>query len=187
MEKYTISALVEGIGKRDPEVLEYIYDEYFFQVARYIYHHSGNEQDARDVFQEALVALFRKQREGGLEITSSFKNYLIGICKIQWFMELKRREKFKTRSMEEISAESVHGPADLFNEETARFQLYQNHFNRLGEICRKILKMFYNKVPMEEIARVMGYRSVKFAKQKKYLCKEKLMEMIRNDPRFDEG
>jgi hypothetical protein len=36
---------------------------------------------------------------------------------------------------------------------------------------------------MTEIMKIMGYKSIKYAKTRKFLCKEKLKKRIKNDPR----
>jgi hypothetical protein len=38
------------------------------------------------------------------------------------------------------------------------------------------------KVPLKDIASIMGYTSGKYAKKRKYQCKEILIKRIKNDP-----
>ncbi|MCD4736448.1 MAG: hypothetical protein K8R53_10415, partial [Bacteroidales bacterium] len=51
-----------------------------------------------------------------------------------------------------------------------------------GKDCRQILKMFFAKHSLKEIAAVMGFSSTDYAKFRKYQCKEMLKKKILNDP-----
>jgi hypothetical protein len=39
-----------------------------------------------------------------------------------------------------------------------------------------------NKVPLREIAEIMGFKTEKYAKTRKFMCKEKLKNAIISDP-----
>ncbi|MGC9471654.1 MAG: RNA polymerase sigma factor [Bacteroidales bacterium] len=186
MEKYSIEALLNGLGKRDPVILNHIYEEYYPWVEKHVLNNSGTEDDAGDIFQETLVILFRKRKEGSLHISTSFRNYLIGTAKMLWLKELRRRRRSPVISAEVTDEESLAENISLEAEEKSRYSLYQKYFMRLAEDCRKILKWFYSKVPLAEIARRMGYKSENYARKRKFKCKEKLIEMIKNDPAYDE-
>jgi hypothetical protein len=68
--------------------------------------------------------------------------------------------------------------------ENERYRLFQQHFLRLSEDCKKVLRLFMNKVPLKEIAEIMGFKTEKYAKTRKFMCKEKLKNAIINDPNF---
>lgn len=186
MDKYSIDALLNGLGKRDPVILNHIYDTYYPWVEKHVLNNSGTEEDAGDIFQETLVILFRKRKEGSLHISTSFRNYLIGTAKMLWLKELRRRRRSPVISAEVTDEESLAENISLEAEEKSRYRLYQKYFMRLAEDCRKILQWFYSKVPLAEIARRMGYKSENYARKRKFKCKEKLIEMIKNDPAYDE-
>lgn len=71
-------------------------------------------------------------------------------------------------------------------EEEERFRLYRAKFRKLSESCRKVMSLYFQKVPMEEIAKLMGFSSEGYAKKRKYQCKEKLIGLIREDRSFNE-
>ena len=62
-------------------------------------------------------------------------------------------------------------------------RLYHLHFLTLPEECQKLLMYFINKTPLKAIARIMGFKDTRYAKQRKYLCKNMLRKRIMNDPR----
>jgi hypothetical protein len=72
---------------------------------------------------------------------------------------------------------------EIYDEEREKKKIFQENFLALGEDCRKILQLFLKKVPLSEIARAMGFKTIKYTKTRKFLCKEKLKKNIMNDPR----
>lgn len=181
-DKYTIEELTEGIRNRDDKILQYIYSDYFPPIEKYILNNSGNSQDASDIFHDSILILYQKLKENSLDINCSLKNYIFGICKVLWLKELKVtgiKTIYPVDLENTFSSEEIEGIEDR-----ERRALFQYHFNRLEEDCRKVLQMFYDGAKLEEIAEIMGYKSENYAKQKKFKCKERLVAMIKNDPRF---
>ena len=66
-----------------------------------------------------------------------------------------------------------------------RRKLFDKAFARLGEDCQKLLLLFFQKVRMEEIARLMGYSS-SYARRRKFMCKEHLTELVKSYPEYFE-
>ncbi|MFA4864355.1 MAG: hypothetical protein WC605_11375, partial [Bacteroidales bacterium] len=69
-------------------------------------------------------------------------------------------------------------------EEHEKYRLFQQHFLKLSEDCQKILQLFLGKTSLKEIAEIMGFKTEKYAKTRKFMCKEKLKNSIINDPNF---
>jgi len=88
---YTDDAIIDGLKKRDNGIIRYIYKEYYPTIKFLITTNSGTETDAEDVFQDALVVLYRKIAKGNLVLTSSFKTFLYSICRNLWLQRLDRR------------------------------------------------------------------------------------------------
>ena len=75
-EKY-----IEGIRNHDNTVLKEIYDAFFASVQLFIRSNFGTEEDAKDVFQESIIIIYRKIKKNELVLTCSFKTYLFSVCK----------------------------------------------------------------------------------------------------------
>lgn len=186
MKSYNDLEIIQGIRERDNNILEYLYNEYFGLVYDVVSQNNGNEDDARDVLQEAIILIYRKIRDESLELNSSFKTYLYSVARNIWAHELRHRETEMRHIMKYTREDS--GMTESFDpdhEEQQRYRLYQEHFRKLGKECRKVLRMFLNKCSLEYIAKQMGYKSSKFVKKKKYKCKEQLVRSIKNDTRFN--
>jgi DNA-directed RNA polymerase specialized sigma24 family protein len=49
-----------------------------------------------------------------------------------------------------------------------------------------VMNLFIDGHSYEEIARKMGMKSETYARRKKYLCKEALMQIIKTDPEYQD-
>lgn len=184
MIHYTVEAILEGLKTNDNEVLNFIYRKYFPEIRFFVIKNSGSDEDAQDVFQEAIIIIYKKLRDGVLDLTCSFKTYLYSVCRIVWLKQLDKR-KLKTDgfSDNQVFVDLQEGVEELA-EEQERFKLYQKHFQSLHIDCQTILKMFLQKVPLKEIASRLNIKSEKYLKKRKYQCKEILVKRIQNDPNF---
>ncbi|MBP6871167.1 MAG: sigma-70 family RNA polymerase sigma factor [Bacteroidales bacterium] len=185
MNFYTDDAIIDGLKKRDNGIIRYIYKEYYPTIKFLITTNSGTDTDAEDVFQDALVVLYRKIAKENLLLTSSFKTFLYSICRNLWLQRLDRRvfssEFMEVEDLGEMQ-ESMH--PEHPEEEQEKYRLFQQHFLQLSPDCQKVLKLFMGKTSLKEIADIMGFKTEKYAKTRKFMCKEKLKEMIINDPYF---
>ena len=184
MIHFTDEAIVEGIKARDNRIIRYVYKEYFPTIKFLITTNSGTDTDAEDVFQDAMIIIYRKVVGDGLILTSSFKTFLYSICRNLWLQRLDK----KAFSNEFLGVENLNNLQDTFQFDLAetegeKYKLFQIHFLKLSEDCQKILRLFLDKTPLKEIADIMGFKSEKYAKTRKFMCKEKLKNKILNDPR----
>lgn len=197
MEKYSDKAVLIGIRDRKDGILEYLYKELFPQIKRVIIKYGGDEQDARDLFQEGLIIIFQRLKNNDLVIKSSFNNYFIVLCKFIWFRQnnIKRDHNLKENIEELYSSEHYDNdkvrehPGIKAHEEyiaNKSEKIFQRHYRKLPSDCKKVIKMFYRKKPFREIAKKMIYKNEDYARRKKYLCMQQLMKMIKEDPEYIE-
>ncbi|KOH46991.1 RNA polymerase sigma factor [Sunxiuqinia dokdonensis] len=183
MINYTNEELLHGILRNDNLILQYIYKNYFYKINFFIKKNSGDDEDSNDIFQEAIIIIYRKLKANDLVLDCEFETYIYSVCRFLWLKQLEKRKNEKEKIQdnhefnEEIYDRSFEETADL-NE---KYKLYQKHFKNLGKDCQKILQLFFDKVPLKQIAQVMGYQSEKYAKKRKYKCKEYLVKSIKQD------
>ena len=91
MIHFTDEAIVEGIKARDNRIIRYVYKEYFPTIKFLITTNSGTDTDAEDVFQDAMIIIYRKVVGDGLILTSSFKTFLYSICRNLWLQRLDKK------------------------------------------------------------------------------------------------
>ncbi len=187
MKSYSDEQILKGILRHDNLILQYIYKQYYYKVNYFIKKNSGNEEDASDIFQEAIIVIYRKLKENDLIFqNSSFQGYLFSVCRFLWLKQLKRRRDEKEKIEETIPFQEDLYDDNLITiiEKNEKYGLYQKHFNNLSTDCQKLLQLFFEKVPLKEIANIMGYKGEKYAKKRKYICKEILINRIKQDSEF---
>lgn len=185
MTFYSDEAIVDGLKRRENGVIRYVYKEFYPTIKFLITTNSGTETDAEDIFQDALVVLYRKIAREDLILTSSFRTFLYSICRNLWLQRLDRRV-FSSQFLEMeglVELQEVQH-FEQAEEDLEKYRLFQEHFLRLSEDCQKVLQLFMSKISLREIAEVMGFKTEKYAKTRKFMCKEKLKNLIINDPKF---
>jgi RNA polymerase sigma factor (sigma-70 family) len=173
---------LKGIAENDFAVLQSIYQESLPEVIRYVKKNSGTADDAKDVFQEAILIIFKKMSEGELVLTTRFHVYLFSICRRLWLKKLKKNWKKEVPFEEEME----FGMEEYIEEQllkTRKWTLFNKKFQQLSEECRKALKMLFDGHSSKEIAEAMGYTE-DYAKRKKYKCKMQLAELIKKAPEY---
>lgn len=189
MHNLSSNEIINGIRKSDKKVLHALYRSYFGQVSRYVQRHHGNLEDAQDVFQEAIVVIFEKSRSTDFVLTCSFKSFFYTIVRFLWNAQVYKKHRTTTVLINEFDEfgdlEGLDNETIRIIEESETKRFIQKHFSTLSDKCQLLLKLFIERVPMKEIADLMGV-SEKFVKKKKFECKEKLINRIQNDPYYVE-
>lgn len=183
---YSDQDLLDGIGRRDNPTLEYIYQQCYPMIQDLVIKHSGNHEDAQDIFQDAMVIIYNKVKKNELVLFCAFKTYLYSICKrlSMKYLEQKRRVGMLNRELiepEEIPAEQT---ANAYEEEIEKYNFFQQHMLELKEDARRLLKLYMENHSFKEISTIMGYKSENYAKTRKYAFKEELKRRILEDPYY---
>ncbi|NOU61581.1 RNA polymerase sigma factor [Marinifilum caeruleilacunae] len=182
---YTTEAILEGISMSNNDVLNYIYKKFFPSIRNFIENNNGNEEDARDLFQEAIIVIYRKMKKEPLVLSCNFKTYIYSICKLLWLKQLEKKKNSNEINSEGVLDNRLDEASETFDQ-TERYRLYQKHFQNLGPDCKKVLQLALDKISLKEIAEIMGYKSEKYAKKRKYQCKQMLIDSIKSDNEFKE-
>src|SRR6267142_3090177 len=98
--KYTDVELITTIsdGTDLNEAIQFIYRQHAEAISYFIRHYGGSEQDADDIFQEAVVAFIDVVRKGKFRMESNVRTFLASIAKNYWFNELKKRGRTEYRN-----------------------------------------------------------------------------------------
>ncbi len=185
MQEYTTLEISVGIKERDSVVLDFVYEKYFYQISAFIKKNSGSDEDVQDVYQDAILVIYQKLAKENLTIDSSFNTYLYSVCRLIWLKKLEKRKNEKTFFADSENFINIDGEIEDWYELNERYQLYQEHFKKLSFNCQKILELFLARIPLKEIARILGLKSEVYVKKRKHNCKEKLIENIKKDPKFN--
>lgn len=175
--------IIQGIAAHDSNTLKEVYRDMLPFVEAYVVHHGGTTDQAKDLFQEAMIIIYSKIEEGNLVLHCKFSTYLYAVCKRIWIQD-RKKHYLRTNKLKEISLvsepETPYGREDM---DEAK-ELFEKHFGKLGPDCQMILGMHFNGLTIEEIRKAMNISTVHHASDKKYRCKKKLIESIKGDPLF---
>jgi RNA polymerase sigma factor (sigma-70 family) len=164
--------LFDRICKGDEKALEFIYKKYYRMMTKLVITNSGTEDEARDVYQDALVVFWQKARSGNLVLTSKISTYVYSICQNLWRKELDRKKRLTNEEKDSAESLDLDGPE--------REKIIARCMEQLGETCRKVLMYYYfDEMSMQEIADKLGFANTDTAKTKKYKCKQKLDELVK--------
>ncbi len=147
-------------------------------------HHNGDQEQAKDVFQDAMIIVYRKIRDERLELSCKFGTYLYAICKNVWIQERKKYQLHREKLNHQPLVVNDPGPDEDPLLQNHLTELFNRHFNELSQDCQKILTMFFNNHSVEEIRESMNYKDLHHAADRKYRCKKSLIKRIINDPLF---
>ena len=176
-----LNALITGDSKG---ILE-IYELVFPSIRKHIRNNSGNQEDAEDIFQKALMHVTTKAKVKNYEPVENFEWYLYGICKNLWLKELSFRKKWSTTAeIKEFTDESYAKSMALEILENDRREVYLRNFNLLSDNCKKVLSLFLKKRKQKEIAEELGYSSETVVRQRVFKCKSKLTKIIQKDASY---
>jgi len=174
---------INSIRTGDNAGLHRIYREFLPRIHALITQNGGSYDDARDVFQDALVVLFDKCRTENFALSSSFSTLLYGVCRNLWGNRLQKKSRSEVSLTDDLKfTDSTDIEFDLVQAE--RESIFWDALRRLGNESRQLLELFFEKKSMEEIAETMQLSSVGYAKKRKFICKEQLIEQVKSDVRY---
>ncbi|MEP1096709.1 MAG: RNA polymerase sigma factor [Cyclobacteriaceae bacterium] len=167
------SEILERISRGDERILDHLYEKYYRMMTKVVLSNSGTEDEAKDVYQEALLAFWQKASSGKLVLTSKISTYLYSICLNQWRKELDRKSRL---SSEEVDGEEIQG-----HDAKERLRIVKECIDELGDVCKGVLTYYYfDGLGMQDIAEKMNFANTDTAKTKKYKCKKKLDSLIKS-------
>jgi len=167
-EKETFERICNG----DEKELEKLYKKYYRMMTKLVITNSGSEQEAKDIYQEALIVFWQKAVSGNLVLTSKISTYLYSICLNLWRKELDRKSR--------LSHEQKDSPEYQNEDKKERTRIIRECLDQLDDTCKRVLTYYYyERMSMSEIAKNLGFANTNTAKTKKYKCKKKLDELIK--------
>ncbi len=172
-------SLLKGLAKNDTQAIETIYRENYAMIQSFILKNSGSSDDARDVFQEAMIVLFEKATSATFELRAQIKTYLYSVCRFIWLKKLQVLNKHVHTS--DMLEETLPVEEDVVDHEAKNEEviLMESSLKKIGEPCKSLLTAFYfEKKTMPEIAESFGYTNADNAKTQKYKCLMRLKKIF---------
>jgi len=172
-------ALLQGLARNDKKAVETIYRENYNMVQVLIINNNGSADDAKDIFQEAMIVLYEKVRSGTFELNCQIKTYVYSVCRRLWLKRLQQLNRFSP-DVESLEASvPVENEIEEHEKRNAEFEMMDKAISSLGEPCKSLIEAYYlQKQSMQEIALNFGYTNAANAKTQKYKCLMRLKKIF---------
>lgn len=179
---------IDALLQNDPIVLDELYRKFSGKIKWMIIQNNGNETDAADIFQDALLSIYNKAKTGDFTLTCPLEAFLYLICKNKWLNALNKKKTHKvtntdTEGFNYIGEDNFKLAEDCILQQE-RSNLLSEKLSEMGESCRNLLRLSWSGISMDEVARQMNV-TYAYARKKKSECMAKLIGLVKNSPRFN--
>lgn len=177
MTKGAIHKFISG----DTITIRKFYSKNFHIVRNFITRNNGNESDAEDIFQEALIVLYQKLKHQNINFDISMDSYFIGICKNLWRNKLKELNRMIYIASENLMDHQESDPDYLEIADIKK--IYEQHFHNLSPKCQDLLKLYFSGFSTSDITKLRN-KSPEIIRKQKYDCKCCLLKKFEKDKTF---
>jgi RNA polymerase sigma factor (sigma-70 family) len=173
--------IINGVLNQDDKILNWLYDNYFQSVKNHVLSNSGSDEDVSDVFQDTIIVLYNQITENTLHLTTDLKGYFFGIARNVWSAQLRKKQKTIELEFDLPDEKENEDESDSTLE-----RIISRVFQRLKPDQQKVLNLFSEGHSYEEIAAELNLKNEVYARRKKYLSKEALLNLVKEDPEYQE-
>lgn len=174
--------LIDDLKKRDNTAYEVIYAVYYPAIERYVLRNNGTADDAKDVFQETLLALMDNIGRHDFELTASLKTYIFSIASNIWLKKLRTARKMTGYTEDAAIPDTTLMHFEQQEADAAKTGLLAQIFSSVTSHCQLLLmKTFLQETRREELIAELGYKNTHTFDNQKYKC---LMQARRSGNKF---
>jgi RNA polymerase sigma factor (sigma-70 family) len=171
--------LLKGLAANDRKAIETIYRVHYSMIQNLVISNNGTSDDARDIFQEAIIVLYEKAKSGSFELHAQLKTYIYAVCRRLWLKKLAHYNRFSGDLANAPESIATSDDLEMYEHRTADFEMMELALQNLGEPCKELLESYYiRKKNMSEIAKEFGYTNADNAKNQKYKCLMRLKKIF---------
>ena len=163
--------------------LKYLY-AHLDMVQSWVLRNNGGAEEAKDLFQEAIMVFYKNLMQGKYEHRAKISTYLFEICRRNWMTFLNRKAG-RQEPLGEVHRDNMK--TEAFEVEINPKKRSLKHYldealEQLGEPCKSLIQATVQlKRKMEEVAREFGYSDAHSARQQKLRCMKRLRGMVSYD------
>jgi RNA polymerase sigma factor (sigma-70 family) len=166
--------LIERIGQGDVPALEWVYQTQRGRVVNYVLRHGGTPEDAQDVYQEVMLALYANVVAGRLtHLVGKLSTYLYRLAENQWLSRVRVRNRLIFQPLD------VDFPQDEATDGTWQDAFLSRLLTQIDSRCRRILSLYYfERLSMREVAKRVDLPDGESARKRKCDCLAKLRKLV---------
>ena len=184
MKEYTDQEIIKGLKLGESFAVKYLAKKHLPVISYFISKNKGNEEYAKDIFQDALFIIVEKIYANDFDLKGTLSTYLFAICKNLWLMELDKVKAAKNYMLRRV-VDQTEGDFSESADSVFYGNVFRNCFDTLDEVSRKILTMYWKDISLADIAEKLGY-SYGYVRKKKSECMKELKDKIIEHPNFNE-
>ncbi len=162
---------IQELKEGNVKTIENLYHEYKSGFMLFLNKYGLSDEDAIDIYQDAMVALVENAKKGNLDdLKVELKTYLFSIGKYMAFKRLKK----------EVEAPEI----DWYNHTESEgddemITAMQKGLKKLGTRCYEILRLFYyEEKKLDEIQEILRYDKKEVLKSQKSRCLKQLKDIL---------
>lgn len=169
----------KAIGNNERDAIELVYKENYGLIQHFVVYNNGTEDDARDIFQEAMMVLYEKAKQPDFELTCQIKTYLYSVCRRLWLKKLQHSRRMETQIENFDQVVTVDEDMEDHEKLTQQYLIMRTAMGKIGEPCKSLIEAYYvHHKNMQEIAGFFGYTNADNAKNQKYKCLVRLKKLF---------
>jgi RNA polymerase sigma factor (sigma-70 family) len=176
---------IEAFRRNDTLVTKEIYERFSRQTQLWVCNNSGSVADARDVFQEGVLAVYEKSLDPSFVLTCPLGALLHVICSRKWIDRLRKENRVKAvinsddmRSMYDGTEADALSLAEAAQEADERQRNLASSFAQLSELCQRILRMLGEGKTPKEVVVALEMNSPETLYRRKNACVARWRELL---------
>ncbi len=184
MSGQELKHIIDQLKKGDPKTLERIYVENREGFINFSKKYNIEEQDAVDIYQDAIIVLRDNAVNGRIDaLQSNISTYLFAIGKYKIYHNFRIRSREDLKEDVDLLQENVDFDVNLDEDVLTNEQkVLQKCFEQLGDRCKSILKLFYYQgYNLDEIQEILQYSNKKVLKSQKSRCLKQLKDLVKKN------
>jgi RNA polymerase sigma factor (sigma-70 family) len=182
MKHYTDSEILLSLRRREGEVVYYLSGRYLPMIRLMISKWGGTSEDAKDIFQDALLIMLQKIDRDDFILTCKFRTFLYCICENLWKNAIRKKKAFGNYFSRRIESGDEPDFTEIYDNELVE-EMFNRMFDTLSPLCKSILKLYWEEIPAQDIAGKLNY-AYSYVRKKKCECQEELIRKIKDLPEY---
>ncbi|NPA67325.1 MAG: sigma-70 family RNA polymerase sigma factor [Chlorobi bacterium] len=192
MQRLSDKELIERIKAKDDKVILFLRREYEpmirYMILNYAFSDgettvSASLSDAEDLLHDTFYILLDKILNKDFKLTAKLSTYFYAVAKN--LLKLKLRKKLLETKKSAYNADFDYkqtetDKTDYLYDKKLKKNAFDYYFNRLSEVCKKILNLYWMNYSVTEIAEKLEYKK-NYVMKRKYECTKRLTKLIKDN------
>lgn len=178
---------IDALLTNDCVLLRELYARFSGTIKKMVLNNNGSLQDAADIFQEGLMALYVMAKDRDFLLSGPLEPYLYSICKNKWLKKIEKNNvlevtKYSEQGNKEFKVAMSENDESVHRE---RKKFVYKKLGELGNICRQLIILNITGIPLYEVADILDI-SYAYVRRKKGECISLLVKMIKQSPEYEQ-